>query len=56
MHKPRPSRYGEILFSVRGTPVLNSVTAANVMDAKKQDAIVQSVSELDQSININTNP
>lgn len=41
--KPRPSKFGELLFSVRGTPVMPSVTAANLLEAKKQDAIVQKV-------------
>jgi hypothetical protein len=43
MQKPRASRFGEILFSVRGTPVMNTVTAANMLEAKKHDAIVQNV-------------
>jgi hypothetical protein len=43
--RPRPSRVGEILFSVHGTPVLNTVTAANLITSRKQEALVHNVSE-----------
>lgn len=50
VQKPRASKFGEILFSVRGTPVLNTVTAANMLEAKKQEVIVQSLLQQEETM------
>uniref|UniRef100_A0A915M6A3 Borealin n=1 Tax=Meloidogyne javanica TaxID=6303 RepID=A0A915M6A3_MELJA len=51
MHmKPRASKFGELLFSVRGTPVLTTGASMSMLEAKKREAVVQSLLQQEDSM------
>uniref|UniRef100_A0A914KXN8 Uncharacterized protein n=2 Tax=Meloidogyne TaxID=189290 RepID=A0A914KXN8_MELIC len=48
--QPRASKFGELLFSVRGTPVLTTGTSMSMLEAKKREAVVQSLLQQEDSM------
>ncbi|KAL7074841.1 hypothetical protein ACQ4LE_005596 [Meloidogyne hapla] len=48
--QPRASKFGELLFSVRGTPVMTTGASMSMLEAKKREAVVQSLLQQEDSM------